>query len=79
MPSHFEEDSAVNAVSARFGLRMERRRALIVTDLKALELAGLTKKAPDYARIRRLLDDGSPVEGASLGGVEYTFRRTTNE
>ena len=79
MASPFDEDSAVLNLAARFGLRVERRPALEITDTKALEAAGLTKKAPDYKRIRRLLDDGQQVDGAHLGEVEYSFRRLRNE
>ena len=75
MASPFDEDSAVISLAEAFGLKVERRPALEITDVKALEAAGLTKKAPDYPRIRRILNDGTPVDGAHLGGVEYTFRR----
>jgi hypothetical protein len=75
--SPFEEDCAVLAMVERFGLQLDRRAAIEITDLAALEAAGLmqTRKSPDYAKIRRLLYDGIPVAGAALTGVEYVLRR----
>lgn len=72
----FEEDFAIGRSAQRFGLQMERRQAVVITDLKAVQAAGLTRVSPDYSRIRRLLDDGATVAGAELGGVEYVLRRS---
>jgi hypothetical protein len=75
MASPFDEDLAVVGIAERFGMTVERRPGLEITDVKALDAAGLTKKAPDYGKIRRLLDEGHEVAGAHLGEMEYVFRR----
>jgi hypothetical protein len=71
----FEEDCALLGVIDRFGLELDRRTGIEITDTAALERTGLMRKSPDYAKIRRLLNDGVPVAGAQLTGVEYVLRK----
>lgn len=75
MPSPFEEDLGLTEEAERLGLLMDRRLSVIITDLKALEAAGLVRQVPDYLRIRKLLLDGVEVVGAKLGEYEYVLRR----
>jgi hypothetical protein len=72
----FALDCAAVAIAERAGLRIERRMSIEITDQAALAAAGLTvtKEAPDYGRLRRLLADGANVPGAQLAGVEYVLR-----
>jgi hypothetical protein len=71
----FEEDCALLGIMERFGLELERRTGIEITDPAALEAAGLMRRSPDYAKIRRALNDGVAVPGAILTGVEYVLRK----
>jgi hypothetical protein len=71
----FEEDCALLGIMERFGLELERRAGIEITDPAALEAAGLTRRSPDYAKIRRALNDGVAVPGAQLTDVEYVLRK----
>ena len=71
----FTEDSAVLLLARDMGLSVDRRHGVEISDPKAIKAAGLVRETPDYTRIRKLLEDGVPVAGASLAGVEYVIRR----
>jgi hypothetical protein len=75
----FEEDCAVLGMIERFGLNLDRRVAIEITDTAALEAAGLMRRCPDYAKIRRALNDGVAVPGAQLAGVEYVLRKKATQ
>ena len=75
----FEEDCALLGFLERFGLDLDRRVSMEITDLKALEENGLMRKCPDYAKIRRLLNEGATVPGAQLAGVEYVLRKKATQ
>lgn len=71
----FDEDCRVGQLAGDFGLSVDRRDHIEVTDEKLLIAAGLMRTTPDYGRIRKLLLDGVAVPGARLVGVEYILRR----
>ena len=71
----YEEDAAVCRLAERLGFGLQRRDRIEVTDEGLLEAAGLLRRVPDYAAIRKALLDGREVPGAKLGGVEYILRR----
>jgi hypothetical protein len=60
----FEEDLAVSQAAVRTGLVVTRARRLRI-DPDVLDQR-LWKRVPDKARIRKLLEDGVPVAGATL-------------
>lgn len=71
----FAEDTALCELAERFGLEMARYDAIEITDTAAIQRAGLMRETPDYARIRKALQDGGEVAGARLSGVQYTLKR----
>lgn len=74
--SPFDEDCIITQAAEAAGLDVRRSRVIEITDMRAIKAAGLVKESADYARIRRLLEDGETVNGAELRGVEYVLRPT---
>ena len=71
----FAEDQVVCELAERFGLTLDRYQSIEIYDPAALERAGMTRSAPDYARIRTAIAAGAEVPGARLANVEYKLRR----
>lgn len=70
-----EEDLLVTSLANRLYMQLTRTESIRVTDEAALKRQGLMRSTPDYAKIRRLLNDGVPVEGVERGDYEYHLRR----
>ena len=75
----FEEDCHACRIARSLGFELVRRRAIEITDEKALAAAGLTRPRPDYRKISAALEAGEPVEGAKWRGVEYVLRPIDGE
>lgn len=71
----FDEDTAVCQVAQRFGLTMARYETIEIYDEAAIAQAGLMRETPDYARIRRALVAGVPIQGARRGAIQYSLKR----
>ena len=72
--SPFAEDLAVASAAESAGLQLIRQRPVTISDKAAIKAAGLVRETPDYPRIRKLLESGATVPGASFGPVEYVLR-----
>jgi hypothetical protein len=75
----FGADCTVKQAADLLGMRCDARQRFEVSDLKLLEAAGLVKKAPDYTRIRKLIDEGVYVPGVTSGNYEYVLRAPAAE
>lgn len=73
--SHFAEDAVISAAAESLGLKIDRRAKVIITNEAAIKKAGLMRECPDLIRIRKLLEDGTAIEGAELGRIEFVLRR----
>jgi hypothetical protein len=73
--SPFDEDTLLVGTAEKLGLKLERRDSIEIYDTAAVAEAGLTRKTPDYYRIRKLLDEGATVPGVRRRGYEYIMRR----
>ncbi len=69
------EDSLLCAAAEVLGLEISRQDAIEITDMPALEAAGMTVLKPDYKRIRRALKEGATVPGVQPNGIQYFLRR----
>jgi|GEM_PF-3549431 len=72
--SPFTEDFAVSKTAEVVGMELIRQRPVTISDKAAIKAAGLMRETPDYPRIRKLLESGATVPGASFGPIEYVLR-----
>lgn len=72
----FSEGSLLWEIAETLGMVVTQRDGIRVTDEAALRTQKLmrTTAIPDYSKIRRLIQDGTPVEGAERTGLEYVLR-----
>ncbi len=69
-----QADMIVCEAAEALGMKVQRRDGFRIVSERALKAAGLTKEAPDWLAIRKLLDQGATVEGVERTGMEYTLR-----
>lgn len=72
--SPFEEDKAACDLAERWGFALRRKPVIRIEDEAALLAAGLTTLSIDWRAVRKLLESGMRVQGASLDGVEYVLK-----
>lgn len=61
-----EQDNIAGLAAAALGCQKLSRRVIRITDRDAVLKAGYVKRAVDYARLRRSLEDGVTVPGCEL-------------
>ncbi len=71
----YDEDQAVCQLAEDLGLELNRYDTIEIYDEAAIQQAGLMRETPDYSRIRKALQAGAIVQGARVGGMQYTLKR----
>ena len=73
------EDAIVTTAAAALECYVIRRRSVRVSNAAAVKAAGFVRASIDYSKLRKMLEDGVPVEGAELGDYEYVLCRSESE